>query len=206
MSYNNIKTFSSANDIISNKIKHDKINLSKKNILCNIVESNEIDDNSTDELDILSEQIELEKLENELYLKSHKSQSQPKNYGNMWVDGDRKIILSYLKKYSNITNSNLYDELTIQKIAKKTQRSEYGVKEEIKKMIFNDYIEEIYSLSQLEEKYYMSKINLKVLIKSYLEKHGKKTLYPIEIENKILKSKIDNIKLKIELKELLKKV
>ena len=72
-------------------------------------------------------------------------------------------------------------------------------------MIFNDYISEFYSLSKLSTKYNIPEYNIKILIKIYLEKYGKKILYPIEIENKILKCQVENIKLKQELKQLMNK-
>lgn len=187
---NNTKLTSTVNNFIQNKIKNNKI--IKENT----------DDKYYDDINTLHDEIEIEKLENELYTKSH-SINYPKNYGNLWNDEERKIILNYLKKNSNFNNSSLYDDEIILKIAKKTERSEVGVKEEIKKMIFNDYIEKFYSLTQLSEKYNIPESNIKILIKIYLEKYGKKCLYPIEIENKILKSKIENIILKKELKELL---
>ena len=186
MSYNSKVISPSINNLIESKIKPNKINI------------------FNDDLDILNDEIELEKLENELIMKSHVPNNYPKNYGNFWSEDERKIILNCLKKNNFTDNSNLYDESIIQKIAKKTERSEHGVKEEIKKMIFNDYIGEFYSLTELSIKYNIPEHNIKILIKIYLEKYGKKTLYPLEIENKILKFQVENIKLKKELKELLK--
>lgn len=207
MSNKTIST-SSVNNFLENKIKHEKIikhnndNTNAKNIN-NFNDDNDFDDNDFDDsIDTLHNEIEIEKLENELYAKSHSSKNYPKNYGNFWSNDERKIILNCLKKNTNFNNSSLYDDEIILKIAKKTERSEVGVKEEIKKMIFNDYIEESYSLSQLSTKYNIPEQNIKILIKIYLEKYGKKSLYPIEIENRILKCKIENIKLKKELIEL----
>lgn len=182
---------SSVNNLIENKIKQ------------NNFDEGEI--NELEELEVLHDEIELEKLEKELYTKSHISKNYPKNYGNLWIEDERKIILKYLKKNNYINNSNLYDDLVIEKIASKTERSEHGVKEEIKKMIFNDYISNNNSLCELANKYNIPEQNIKILIKIYLEKYGKKILYPIELENKILKYQIENIKLKKELKELMTK-
>jgi hypothetical protein len=196
MTSNNKLFSSSINNFIENKIKHNKI-IKNTNSIDNEYENNE--------LDILHDEIELEKLEDELYTKSHTIKNYPKNYGNLWNDDERKIILSNLKKNNYINNPNLYDELVIEKIAKKTERSEYGVKEEIKKMIFNDYIYNLYSYCELANKYHIPEHNIKLLIRIYIEKYAKKILYPIEIENKILKYQIENIKLKKELKELLNK-
>jgi hypothetical protein len=184
-----IISLSSVNNYIDNKIKQSN-------------NTNKYDENEINELEVLHDEIELEKLENELYIKSHNSKNYPKNYGNLWTEDERKIILNYLKKNNYLNNSNLFDELIIEKIANKTERSMQGVKEEIKKMIFNDYISNFYSLSELSNKYNISEHNIKILIKIYLEKYGKKILYPIEIENKILKYQVENIKLRKELKEL----
>jgi hypothetical protein len=196
MTSNNKLFSSSINNFIENKIKYNKI-IKNTNSIDNEYENNE--------LDILHDEIELEKLEDELYTKSHIIKNYPKNYGNLWNDDERKIILSNLKKNNYINNPNLYDELVIEKIAKKTERSEHGVKEEIKKMIFNDYIYNLYSYCELANKYHIPEHNIKLLIRIYIEKYAKKILYPIEIENKILKYQIENIKLKKELKELLNK-
>ena len=187
------KPIYSINDIITNKIKS-KSNIKNGN-------NEEYDDETKDSID---SNYDLEKLEKELDFKSH-GINYPKNYGNLWTDEERKIILDNMKKNKYENKSNLYDEIRIQKIAKKIERSEVGVKEEIKKMIFNDYISEFYSPNQLAKKYNIPEHNIKILIKLYLEKYGEKTLYPLSIENKILKFQIENIKLKMELNELLNK-
>ena len=197
MSYN--KSISSVNNYIENKIIKNVPIFNKKN-------------SEKKDLDNTDDEIEFEKLEDEINIMKNCSFSkqydnQPKNYGNYWNDDERKIILKCLKKndYSKINNSTLYDENVIQKIAKKTERSEVGVKEEIKKMIFKDYIWEFDSYLKLSQKYNIPEHSIKILIKLYLEKYGEKILYPIEIENKILKYQVENIKLKFELRELVKK-
>lgn len=192
---NSTKITSSVNNFIENKINNNIIKQTNDDI-------NNFDNVNSNDINDLHDEIEIEKLENELYIKSHSSKNYPKNYGNLWTNDERKIILNYLKKNTNFNNTSLYDDEIILKIAKKTERSKVGVKEEIKKMIFNDYIEELYSLTQLSTKYNIPEPNIKILIKLYLEKYGKKCLYPIEIENLILKCRIENIKLKNELKEL----
>lgn len=200
MSYK--KSVSSVNNYIENKIIKNEPIFNKKN-------NNQKD---LDNLDNSDDEIELEKFEDKINIIKNSSSSnyydnQPKNYGNFWVDDERKVILKYLKKndYSKINNSSLYDENIIRKIAKKTERSEVGVKEEIKKMIFKDYIWEFDSYLKLSQKYNIPEHSIKILIKLYLEKYGEKILYPIEIENKILKFQVENIKLKQELKQLMNK-
>lgn len=195
-----IKSVSSVNDYIENKITANIPIYKKKNMGYQ----------NLDDLDDLNGEItnfedEINVIKNNSYSKY--SNNQPKNYGNLWTGDERKIILKYLKKndYSKINNcSSLYDESIIKKIAKKTERSESGIKEEIKKMIFNDYIWNFDTYSKLSQKYNIPEHNIKILIKIYLEKYGEKILYPIEIENKILKFQVENIKLKLELRELVK--
>lgn len=209
ISTNNFKQTCSANKLIENKIKSSKKFLNEHD---DNNESNGINNlDNLDNLNDLSDEIELEKLEKEFAFKCSNGTTQPKNYGNMWNDEERKIILSYMKKnnYSSsfndsngLTGSNLYDDKIIQKIAKKTERSEHGVKEEIKKMIFNDYMGEFDTYSKLSIKYNIPEHCIKVLIRIYLEKYGKKILYPLEIENKILKYQVENIKLRTELAKL----
>lgn len=173
----------SINNLIENKIKFGKKYLSTNTIANN-------DENNLDN-------------DLEMELEKNCKYSNPKNYGNLWSDDERKIILSCLKKNKEQDNSNIYNEHVIKKIAKKTERSEFGVKEEIKKMIFNDYMGDFNSLDQLSLKYNIPERNIKILIKLYLEKYGEKMLYPMEIENKILKYKVENLKLKKELRELM---
>ncbi len=193
------------NNYIENKINSNgnELNISdisnKLNKLNKLNKSTKL--NKLNKLNIIDDDIELEKLDNEFNLKYH-ADYQPKNYGNLWNDDERKIILNYLKKNDNIDDINLYDDKIIQKIARKIERSECGIKEEIKKMIFYDYIENNYTIENLSDKYNINQNKIKILIKMFLEKYGNKYLLPITIENNILKCKIENIKLKKELSEL----
>lgn len=201
-----IKSTSSVNDYIENKIVENIPIYKKKNMEhVNVEQKNFL--NLNDEISNFEDEINI--IKNNSYSKnsySNNLNSQPKNYGNFWTGDERKIIMKYLKKndYSKINCSSLYDESIIKKIAKKTERSESGIKEEIKKMIFKDYIWDFDTYSKLSQKYNIPEHNIKILIKIYLEKYGEKILYPIEIENKILKFQVENIKLKLELKELVK--
>ena len=188
------------NSYIENKIKSDSNNRFNNSDISNKLNKlNKL--NKQCEFNMTDEEIELEKLDEEFDSKYHSS-NQPKNYGNLWNETDRKIILNYLKKNNNIDEINLYDNKIIQKIARKIERSECGIKEEIKKMIFNDYIENNYTIKKLSDKYNINQNKIKILIKMFLEKYGDKYLLPIMIENNILKCKIENIKLKKELVEL----
>lgn len=188
--YNNNEKKSGSNISINNLIKLKKNDIKYKN------KENE---NET------GIEIEMENLEKEFTELSVNKTTRPKNYGNLWNDNERNIIINYMKKnnYCHENNLNLFDEKIIQKISKKIERSDYAVKEEIKKMIAIDYIKE-FDYAVVCEKYNIPESYIKLIIKSYLEKNEKKIILPMEIENKILKIKIENIKLKKELKKLIK--
>lgn len=146
--------------------------------------------------------IELEKLEKELVLKSgSNSLSHPKNYGNIWNENERDKIKKYLKKNKFDTSYGMFDESNIFDIAKKLQRSEFGVKEEIKKMIFTDYMNGL-NYEKISDKFNIPTNNIKLILKFYMEKNSKKIINQMENENKLLKLKVENMKLKKELEEL----
>ncbi len=148
------------------------------------------------------EDYEIEKLERELILKSKNNlSSYPKNYGNMWSDEHRKKILKYLKKKDFDSSHGLFDESNISEIAKKLERTEFGIKEEIKKMIFNEYIEGK-NHKEISEIFNIPEPNIKLVLKFHIEKNHKRIINQMETENKIFKLKIENLKLKKELREL----
>lgn len=194
---NNIDTLSKKinRNILTNKkeiilIKDDYINdIESENI--NDIESEDINDNESIEL-----------LEKELIIKAKSnSMKYPKNYGNIWLEKERKIILKYLKNYE-INKDGFFNEDAIIKIAKKIERTEYGIKEEIKKMIFNDFMLG-HDNKYIENKFNICEQNIKLIIKLYMEKNGKKIINMMETENKIISLQIENIKLKNELKKIL---
>jgi hypothetical protein len=150
---------------------------------------------------IKDDEFDIDKLEKEFELKSKSNNNFPKNYGSMWTNEERKIILDKMKKNKFSNDSNLFDVDAIKEISNCLERTEQGVKEEIKKMIYNDYIIGI-DHKDLSLKYNVCIQNIKLLIKSYIEKNGKKIINAIGDENTILKLQIENIKLKKELREL----
>lgn len=183
------KEKTSINNFIEKKIKTTNINV---NTITNS-DIYEIEDN---------EQIDI--LEKEFTLKSKLNlQSYPKNYGNLWTEKERKKILKSLGKNNHDINkeSDLFDNQVISDIARLIERTEYGVKEEIKKMIFNDYLKG-FDYKEIGEKFNIPESNIKMLIKIYLDKNGKKIINQIETENKILQLHIDNVQLKKKIKEL----
>ena len=160
-----------------------------------------------------NEDIELENLEKEFTIKSKSSiygntvlnshiNFHPKNYGNIWIDEQREKIFKYLKKNNYENNLVLFDESVIFDIAHKLERTEHGVKEEIKKMIFNEFMDGS-NVEKISKKFYIPVQNIKLLLKLFIEKNGKKIINSIGTENQLLKLKIENIKLKKELTEII---
>ncbi len=191
----------SINNIIQNKIL--KNDLKFQNNTDNNIED-DIEDNTEENIEDIEDIIELEKLENELVLKSKtNSVLYPKNYGMMWTNEERKKIIKYLNKNNFDNKYGLFDELNIIEISRKLQRTEYGVKEEIKKIIYNDYINGM-NYKKISEKLNMPESNIKLILKLYIEKNGKRLINIMEYENKLLNLHIDNIKLRKELEELTK--
>jgi hypothetical protein len=191
----------SINSFLDKKIKK-SIN-SETNLIIKEKQASSDNDLLDNQLINLEDDIEIEKLEKEfehiekkIVYKNH-----PKNYGNLWTDEQRHTILKLMKKNDYTNQNNLYDEEVISKIAVKLERTDYGVKEEIRKMLYNDYIGGL-GYNSLSLKYNIPESYIKLLIKIHLEKNGKKILESIQIENNILKSMIENIKLKKELDEL----
>lgn len=177
-------------------LKNKKIN-SVNNFIENNINNLIINDNDND----IDYDNEIDILEKEFESKYKSNINLPKKYGNMWNDDERFIILQKIKKNNYINNDSLFDEKVIKKICSDLERTEYGVKEEIKKMIYNDYILGN-NYASLSIKYNIPTQNIKLLLKLYMEKNGNKIINTLENENKILRLQIENIKLKKELKEL----
>lgn len=196
----------SINKIIENKILNEDNNCEnyykKKNVH---IENDELENiENIEEIEDSSDIIELEKLENELVLKSKtNSILYPKNYGMLWTDAERMKIIKYLNKNKFEKKYGLFDELNIIDIAKKLERTEYGVKEEIKKIIYNEYINGM-NYQKISQKLNIPESNIKLILKIYIEKNGKKLINILEYENRLLNLQVENIKLRKELEELIK--
>ena len=148
---------------------------------------------------------------NSKYVESKDNKNLPTNYGNKWTDEEKKILIKMLKSKTNFdsdddssNNKIILDDNTIRdkiiiKIANKLGRTEGGVKGEIKKIVFDKYMkgEDAESISQELNLVFKS---VKSIIKIYLEKECDIEINNLEKENKLLKLKIENIKLRNELK------
>jgi hypothetical protein len=115
----------------------------------------------------------------------------PCNYGNKWTEEERKILLKLLNEGNEI-----------EEIALELNRSTGGIKAEIRKIVFNKYMQGI-DIEIISKELNIIYKNIKSIIKFYLDKNCDNEIYTLEKENKLLKLKIENIKLKNELKEFI---
>lgn len=125
----------------------------------------------------------------------------PKNYGNIWRDDERKKILKFLENNNYEDIFGIFDEKIINNISKTLGRTEYAIQEEIKKMVYNEYISG-YSHEIISKKFNIPIPNIKIILKLYIEKYHSKIINQLEIENKLMKLKLENIKLRKELEEI----
>ena len=117
------------------------------------------------------------------------------NFGNKWSEEERIELVNLIRESGK--------ELDIEEIAKKLGRSQGGIKAEIKKMIVEKYLQgddtnKISKELNLEFRY------VKNILKYYFEKESENDAKALESENKLIKLKIDNIKLRKELKDIMK--
>lgn len=138
----------------------------------------------------------------------------PIKYGSKWTDDDRKKLVNMLKNSSKIIislddntknnifeyspNNNSENNFLIKKIADKLDRTEGGIRAEIKKIIFEDYIRGK-TTEQISENLNLTYKNIKSVIKIQLDKECDNEILLLEKENKLLKLKLENKKLKNEL-------
>ena len=114
----------------------------------------------------------------------------PSNYGNKWSEEEQKILIKLLNEGNEID-----------KIALQLNRTIGGVKGEIRKIVFNKYMqgEDAEKISKELNIIYK---NVKSIIKIYLDNNCDNEINILEKENKLLKLKIENFKLRRELKEI----
>lgn len=125
----------------------------------------------------------------------------PKNFGNKWSDEDRTILIKLLKKSSKLSLDDV-NNTVISNLAIKLGRTIGGIKGEIKKIVFNKYIQGI-SIDDISNELNLTYLNVKSMIKLHLDKDCDNEINLLEKENKLLQLKIDNIKLKNKLKNLI---
>ena len=123
----------------------------------------------------------------------------PKNSGKIWNKKDRKIIIKILNKNNNKIE-NIYTDKIIYTISEKLGRSNNSILNEIKKVIFNKFLEgkefeEISNELNIEEE------NINLIIKLYDDGLINKQINFFENKNKLLKLKLENINLRKEIKK-----
>jgi hypothetical protein len=180
------------------KLSHDFENQKSINeIISDKIVKNDV--NNTNDLSDINDELELIKLDEELLIKL--DVTNPKNHGKIWSESERKKIKKLLQNNIYKNNNELFDEQNILVISKTLERTEYAIKEEIKKMLFNDYMNGI-DYDNLTKIYNIPESNIKIIIKLFIDKNSKKIIDQLENENKLLKLKVENIKLKKEISEL----
>jgi len=123
----------------------------------------------------------------------------PKNNGKFWNKKDKKMIIKILNK-NNEKIENIYTDKIIYTISNKLGRSNNSILNEIKKIIFNKFLEgkeyeEISNELNIEEE------NIYLIIKLYDERLINKQINFFEKQNKLLKLKLENIDLRKEIKK-----
>ena len=117
----------------------------------------------------------------------------PSNYGNKWTDEERKRLVKLLKNSYNIDI-----------IATKLNRSEGGIKAEIKKIVYAKYIEGS-DAEGISKELNIVYNNVKSMIKACIEQECENDINNLEKENKLLRLKIENIRLHKKLASINKK-
>jgi hypothetical protein len=118
--------------------------------------------------------------------------NKPKNFGSKWTDSERENLLNMISKDNDV------DENIIA-ISIKLERSEGGVRGEIRKMIIFRYLmgddsETITDDMNLPLSY------TKMIIKNYLDKDAEADIIILKRENELLKLRVENVKLQNSLK------
>jgi len=198
-SNSNSNSNTTINDYIQNQINKEnfsntltKLETSESANSSNSVNSDEINNDNT-----LISKLEVE-FENETVIKTIKM---PENYGSKWKDDEKQKLIKILKtKNDKISEDKYtitkYDVLT--KIAKKLGRSEGGILFEIKKIVYERYSDGE-KLENICEELNLVYKNTRMVIKVLIEQENEKQINLLEKENKLLRLKIENIKLKREL-------
>ena len=142
----------------------------------------------------------------------------PKKYGSKWTDNDKNRLIDMLKNSSKIIvnlddnkadifeyspNSNTEGDALIREIAKKLDRTEGGIRAEIKKVIFDKYTRGE-TIEKISETLNLTYKNVKSTIKIQLDKECDNEILILEKENKLLSLKIENKKLKKKIEALSK--
>ena len=146
----------------------------------------------------LNEDNNLQELEDEFELVVNNINI-PKNNGKLWNKKDRQKIIKMLNK-NNIIN-NIFTDKIIFEIANKLERSDNSIRNEIKKIIFNKYLEGKDN-EEISKELNIDDDNINLIIKLYNDQEINKYILYFEKQNKLLKLKLENCQLRNELKKL----
>jgi len=187
---------------------HKEIYNNSKNILFELENdlNDEVKSMSIDELDK-----ELELINRANMYKKNNYTSLPKNYGNKWTEEERKELLNMVMNSQNENVDNMikrdnnddieFKGIDIIKIANKLGRTEGGIRSEIKKIIYNKYIEGD-NPEKISKDLNLTFKCVKSIIKIFIEKESEQEISLLEKENKLLKLKIENYNLRKSLLHL----
>lgn len=128
---------------------------------------------------------------------SNNQSDKPKKYGAKWTDDEREILLNSISKENDIDEN-------ITAISIKLERSEGGIRGEIRKMIITRYLmgddsETISDDMSIKDQY------VRIIIKNYLDKNAEADIIILKRENELLKLRLENAKLQNELKNEINK-
>jgi hypothetical protein len=119
--------------------------------------------------------------------------TKPKNFGSKWTDSEREILLN------TISIDNDADE-NITTISIKLERSEGGIRGEIRKMIIFRYLMGD-DAETISEDMNLTITYIKMIIKNYLDKDAEADIVILKRENELLKLRLENAKLHNDLKK-----
>ena len=128
---------------------------------------------------------------------SHNDENKPKKFGTRWSDYDREILLNSISKDNDI------DENIIA-ISIRLDRSEGGVRGEIRKMIISRYLIGDDN-DTISDDMCLSILYIKTIIKNYLDKDAESDIIILKRENELLKLRLENAKLYNDLKNEINK-
>ena len=131
------------------------------------------------------------------------SSTQPSKYVTAWIEEDRNTLLNIIHKHNEKHDKNkhfLDNKKLMDKLSKTLERSEGGIKSEIKKIIFNKYLDGI-TFEEISKLFNTNPSIITSLYNQYLDKNSDKKIELLEKENKILKLRSENKKLLDELRD-----
>lgn len=127
------------------------------------------------------------------------SYNNPKNSGKIWTDKERTKILKILNKEDQI--DNIFTDKIIYTIAEKLERTSNSILSEIKKTIIKDFFNGN-DINNISKKFNINEENINLIIKISSDDEINKQCLFFKKQNKLLRLKLENIKLRKELKEL----